>query len=118
MSITCVHCGKPPPPHQNYCDWDCVVASAEACGGRKITPNGLPIRCVTADGTMLECAGGDHPTYLFPVVVDVVNLDGDIGSDTETHALICGRTHSRRRTSSRTSARGTSAGACMGTPIG
>lgn len=85
--MNCVHCGKPTPEHHNYCGWDCVVAAAEADGGKKLTPNGLPVRCVRADGTMLECEGGDYPTYLFPVVVDCPDCENPEYA-TELHALI------------------------------
>lgn len=82
----CVHCGQEAPPHCNYCSWDCSVDEAKAGGGKVITPNGLPIRCIMADGTMLECEGGDHPTYLFPVTVECPSCSEEY--DMQMHALI------------------------------
>lgn len=77
-------------------------------GGRIHCPNGLPIRCITADGLLIECEHGDHPDYLFPVVADYIGekpeevfgmVDGEGNSVAvskewieaqchETHALI------------------------------
>lgn len=68
---TCV-CGKALRPHENTCSWTCTVAVAKAAGGRVHTPNGLPIKCVRHDGTMLEHEDGDHPDYRFPVDVEYV----------------------------------------------
>lgn len=56
----------------NYCDWTCHVEYAKKLGGEIHTPNGLPISCVKADGTMLEHEHGDHKDYKFPVVVTYV----------------------------------------------
>lgn len=66
--ISCLNCGKMN-ISMNYCDWECMIESARKGGGREILPNGLPVRCILADGTMLECAHGDHPDYKFPVLV-------------------------------------------------
>jgi len=108
---SCSHCGKQIPSYRNYCGWDCMVAEAKKNGGRVHTPNGLPIRCLNRDGTMLEHAHGDHPDYKFPVDVefvgevdeghrdDYVNMTGSRAKENftdedvrkffmETHALI------------------------------
>ena len=75
----CPGCVKEPPQsYINYCDWDCNVVAAKAAGGRTHTPNGLPVRCVKADGTMLEHEHGDHPDYMFPVEIRYV---GPVGPD-------------------------------------
>lgn len=71
-NLRCVHCGKETPPHSNYCDWDCMVAHAKAEGGVVFTPNGLPIKSIKFDSTMLEHSHGDHPDYKFPVDVEFV----------------------------------------------
>lgn len=88
----CVQCGKPPPPHNNYCGWDCMIAYAKANGGVAYLPNGLPIGSIRADGMMFEHSHGDHPNYLFPVDVDGTNDPGDAAEGferyPETHALI------------------------------
>lgn len=78
----CTHCGKPTEDYVNYCDWDCHVEHAKKEGGRVHCPNGLPIRCIRFDGLMLECEGGDHPDYKFPVVVQ------QDGEHDEVHAVI------------------------------
>lgn len=74
----------------NYCDWNCHVESAEKAGGQVYTPNKLPIRCIKADGTMLEHEHGDHPDYKFPVVVKFIGKreGDDYADDFEEHALI------------------------------
>lgn len=84
--MTCVFCGGETPPSHNYCSWKCSVDESIAAGGKTIAPSGLPIHCIRADHTMMEHEAADHPTYLFPVVVDCP----DAGEDyrTETHALI------------------------------
>ncbi len=75
----CQNCGKMN-ICRNYCDWDCHVTATKNDGGVVITPNGLPIKCIKADGTMLEHEHGDHPDYKFPVDVDFVGevLDGHV----------------------------------------
>lgn len=70
--LKCFNCGKETNEYENYCNWDCMIESAEKQGGKKITPNNLPIKCIMADGTMLECENGDHPDYKFPVIVEWV----------------------------------------------
>jgi hypothetical protein len=90
MRYTCFHCGEPAPQSHNYCSWDCHVAAARADGAVEHLPNGLPVACITADGKLLECEHGDHPTYLFPVVV-ASDLDPDDDPDhgyPQTHALV------------------------------
>jgi hypothetical protein len=53
-------------------------------GGREIRPNGLPIRCIKANGDMLECEHGDHPDYKFPVDVEYVGrIDDGLRRDYE-----------------------------------
>ena len=75
----CVNCGKEAPWGHNYCDWDCHVDAARKNGYVEYLPNGLPIRCLNAQGLMLEHEHGDHPDYVFPVDVDFVGEidDGD-----------------------------------------
>lgn len=104
---TCEACGKTIETWLNYCSWDCHVDLAKRNGGRIIAPNGLPIMCVMADGTMLEVPGGDHPTYIMPVEIEwigeitpdavhdakLIGCGGDSDKDvrdafSETHALI------------------------------
>jgi len=67
---TCPNCGKAVPEFHNSCgDWDCAVDVARKAGGKVIAPNGLPIRAIQQDSTMLEHEHADHPTYKFPVEV-------------------------------------------------
>lgn len=66
----CFNCGKK--CDFNYCNWDCLVECAKKENGTVITPNGLPIKCVKADGTALEHDHADHPDYKFPVEVEYV----------------------------------------------
>lgn len=89
----CQNCGKMNEV-VNYCNWNCHIEAVEKDGGIKILPNRLPIKCITADGAMLECGHGDHPTYKFPVTIE---YRGKIPEDleewdksycSETHALI------------------------------
>ena len=56
----CCGCGKPTEDYLNYCNWDCHVQAVIREGGRVHTPNGLPVRCIKADGTLLEHEHGDH----------------------------------------------------------
>lgn len=73
MPKACLNCGKPPPQtYLNYCDWECTVEHARKEGAVEVRPNGLPIRCVTASGLLLECEDGDHATYIFPVEVEYI----------------------------------------------
>ena len=88
----CDHCGKPAPEHQRACSWDCIVAKARANGAREHLPNGLPPAGLRYDGSggmvLVECDGGDHPTYLFPVEALRTDLPPDHKYRVETHALI------------------------------
>lgn len=89
-TIPCAQCEKPTQngPHLNppiYCSWECRVAACEARGGERRTPNGLPVRCIRFDGLMLECEGGAHRDYLFPV--DIVSTE-EGGEYPQLHALI------------------------------
>lgn len=84
MSKKCLQCGKEIKDYLNYCDGDCLIQSAKDAGGRVHCPNGLPIRCIKHDNTMLEHEHGDHPDYKFPVTV----VWGGNDRETETHALI------------------------------
>lgn len=89
----CQNCGKMN-EGRNYCDWNCDVASAKKEGGLEILPNGLPIGCIRADGTMLEHEHGDHPTYKFPVTIEYRGVvpedfpEWDTSYCPELHALI------------------------------
>jgi hypothetical protein len=66
---SCAFCGEAVEASHNYCNFDCMVKEARAMGGKEIRPNGLPIRCIAADGTMMENEHADHPDYKFPVEV-------------------------------------------------
>lgn len=94
---TCHFCNKPVEDYLNYCSWDCQVTEAKAAGGQEIRPNGLPVACIRADGTMMEHEHADHPSYKFPVEVaycgpeppadlDEISKACDFGS--QSHALI------------------------------
>ena len=87
---TC-HCGKTPPDPCNYCSWECQIEEAKSLGGKEIRPNGLPIVCIKADGTMLEDPHADHPDYLYPLTFTSVGSEVDddtTGQRIETSALI------------------------------
>lgn len=88
---TCAHCNKPVVQPNRFCSWECHVAIAKADGAVEYLPNGLPARCITGSGKLLECEHGDHPTYLFPIRVEFQGEpppgEEDFGHD-ETHALI------------------------------
>lgn len=52
----------------SYSDWNARVEwLLRQTGTRQHLPNNLPVRCIRHDGLMLECEGGDHQDYLFPV---------------------------------------------------
>lgn len=87
---TCAFCDKPAPYAHNYCSYECHIAAARADGAVEHLPNGLPIRCITGDGKLLEVANGDHPDYIFPVDVEgPPETIGDIEyPGGEFHALI------------------------------
>ncbi len=92
--MKCLNCDKDVLVAQNFCDWDCQLELARKKGGKVITPNNLPIKCIRMDGTMLEHEHADHPTYLFPVEVryvgklpeDLSEWDDSYGP--EQHGLI------------------------------
>lgn len=86
----CEGCGNELLKYVNYCSWDCHIAAARKVGGREVLPNGLPVRCITRDGTMLECEDGDHPDYKFPVEAGRRNFveRDDERELLETHAFI------------------------------
>ena len=54
-------------------------------GNKVIAPNNLPLCAIRHDGVLLEHEHADHPTYLFPVMVECG--DSDV-SYKEEHALI------------------------------
>lgn len=74
---TCHFCKRQVERGHNYCSGDCMVAEARANGGVEHLPNGLPIRCVRHDNTMLEHEHGDHLDYLFPVDVEYIGEASD-----------------------------------------
>jgi hypothetical protein len=87
----CCHCDNTCETWENYCSFDCMIQQAKESGGRTITPNNLPIRCVKANGDMLEHPDADHADYKFPVNVTWVNKPADaVAFDyfDEPHALI------------------------------
>ena len=64
----CEFCGEDEP-----CDkWKCRVEMNRREGCPEHTPNNLPVRCIRADGTMLEHEHGDHPDYIFPVHIEYI----------------------------------------------
>jgi len=79
----CNHCGKEAPKHHNYCDFNCHIAACKAEGFKEILPNGLPIQCITGNGELLECAGGDHPNYIKPVIVTIHGYHYNFTTDEE-----------------------------------
>lgn len=88
--VNCAFCGKPN-EGVNYCDWECHIALAKQFGGEVHTPNGLPISCIKADGSMWEHEDADHPDYKFPVSVELDPLSRHYDMcdcNKETHALI------------------------------
>ena len=89
----CTNCNKEIEQHLNYCSWDCNIEAAKKEGGKAHTPNGLPIACIKADGTMLEHEHGGHPDYKFVIEIEFVGErpklpEWDHSYTTETHALI------------------------------
>lgn len=83
----CPFCGNESPKYQNYCSWECMIGEAKASGGKEILPNGLPVGCISWDGTMLECEHGDHPQYKYPVSVEQ-DYGEPIGVMVGRHALL------------------------------
>lgn len=70
MTVQCENCGK---VNQYHCEWACSVALAQKAGGKTIAPNGLPITCIKADGTMMEHEHANHVHYMFPVEVEITD---------------------------------------------
>lgn len=100
----CSGCGKECRSYMNYCSWECHVETLRAAGAVERRPNGLPVRCVMADGTLLEVSHGDHPDYKFPVDVEYVGpadparddytaVTGDPAPSDEAARAIWGETH-------------------------
>lgn len=93
---SCSNCEKEIPAYVNYCSWECNIELAKNNGGVAFTLNNLPIKCIKADGTMLEHEHGDHPDYKFPVEAEYIGTANegnvrDIVEDyiyNEMHALI------------------------------
>lgn len=77
--------------YKNYCNWDCIIGKAKQQGGKIYTPNGLPIKSVKLDSTMLEHEHGDHPDYKFPVEVEYVGPI--VESDAEDYRICVGSPH-------------------------
>lgn len=71
---------------QIHRSWEEAIADAKAAGGREVLPNGLPVKCIMSDFTMLECEDGDHPTYICPV--EVVDPTSDREGGLDVHAAI------------------------------
>jgi hypothetical protein len=68
----CKHCGERAPWGHNYCSSKCHFDAARADGYIEHLPNGLPPRCITARGFILEHEHGDHIDYKFPVDVEFI----------------------------------------------
>lgn len=94
----CENCGVPLPQFAyQTCTWECSIELAKKQGCTVHTPNGLPIRCITANGMLLEHEHGDHPSYRFPIDVEWTGTKPrfppdpelpDVDEEHETHALI------------------------------
>lgn len=79
--LPCAVCGKAEPCNE----WACRVEMNRREGCSEHTPNNLPIRCIRADGMMLEHEHGDHPDYIFPVEIEYVGP-----KDEERYQLVDG----------------------------
>jgi hypothetical protein len=91
---TCDICGKDIHQYHNYCsDWNCVIELNKRDGGIVYTPNNLPIRCIRADGAMLEHEHGDHPDYIFPVHAEYIGQLDD--AYFENYKMVTGKEGSR-----------------------
>ena len=90
MPKHCLYCGNETGDEAlNFCNWDCLVKQARADGGTEHLPNGLPVRCVTAAGLMIECEHGDHPDYMFPITTEYHGTDEEeLAHGSEIRALI------------------------------
>lgn len=98
-------CGKPLQTYAAHCSWECNVDEARASGLKEVLPNGLPVAAISASGLLLECDGGDHPDYKFPVAVefcgditnamwvDFLNMTGRHPVDDDEVRMIHGETH-------------------------
>lgn len=95
----CKVCSKEILPEYNAtCSWECSMEVAKRVGGEIHQPNGLPIMCIKADGSMWEHEHADHPDYKFPVDVEfmgkkpVLVLEEGVTDEfdycDQTHALI------------------------------
>jgi hypothetical protein len=94
----CLHCNKETSKFHNYCDFNCHIADAKAAGYKEHLPNGLPIKCISGTGMLLEHEHGDHPNYIKPVTITVHGYHYDYNTNSEkigpeysyqeTHALI------------------------------
>jgi len=62
-----------------------IFDKLKKAGNKVIAPNNLPLCVIRHDGVLLEHEHADHPTYLFPVMVECG--DPDV-SYKEEHALI------------------------------
>jgi len=62
-----------------------IFDKLKKAGNKVIAPNNLPLCAIRHDGVLLEHEHADHPTYLFPVMVECG--DPDV-SYKEEHALI------------------------------
>jgi len=84
----CKYCKKETLFGHNYCEGDCIIKHAKQCGGKVYSPNGLPIRCINANGDMYEHEHGDHPSYMFPVEVEYTgNIDDVVEKDEEGNVI-------------------------------
>lgn len=94
MYKSCNICNKSCEEYKNFCSWKCHIKAAKKAGGKAITPNNLPIKCIKANGYMLECEHGDHKYYKFPIYLtykdQFSDIDGNVEEKTftETAALI------------------------------
>lgn len=79
-------CGKPVRTYSSYCSWDCSVDDARANGAVDYRPNGLPVKCMTASGLLLECEHGDHEDYVMPVMVEYI---GKIDDHNREDFVVC-----------------------------
>lgn len=70
--IKCSFCGKEN-EYTNFCNNNvCHIEYCRSQGGKEYLPNGLPIKCITADGLMLEHEHGNHKDYKFPLKVEYI----------------------------------------------
>ena len=68
--LTCEWCGKENQRERwTTCSYECELEAAKKNGSKIITPNNLPVTCWRGD-TLLEHEHADHPTYMFPVIME------------------------------------------------